>query len=181
MLAPIGFNASFFFCTCPVSLLILWITRRWISCGHIILSSSPGCAHPLAVWAVVQQRRLPAGPSLSLPLTDPSSSLFLHCSSNPRGSWAPLLCFLPLSSCSLQASGSLDGQAFLSPHPFSVRDTEHYGQSPPSPSFCPWFLLPHFHVLPLARFWILFFYSLQPPWNLSSKFLRWTAFFPPLI
>ena len=139
MLAPTGFNSVilFFFCTRPVSLSILWITRWWISCGHIILSSSPGCAHPLAVWAVVQQRRLPAGPSLSLPLTVSSSSLFLHCSSNPRGSRAPLLCFLPLSSCSLQASGSPDGQAFSSPHPSSVRDTERYGQSPPSPSSWP--------------------------------------------
>ena len=167
MLPPIGFNNIivcffFFFCTRPVSLLILWITRRWISCGHIVLSSSPGCAHPLAVWAVVQQPRfLQDHPSACPPhcLLQPLPTLF----SNPRGSWAPLLYFLLLSSCSLQASGSLDGQVFPSPHALSVRDTEHCGQSPPSPSFCPWFLLPYFHVLPLARFWILFFYSLQPP------------------
>lgn len=91
MLAPIGFNSIivffFFFCTRPVSLLILWITWWWISCGHIVLSSSPGCAHPLAVWAVVQQPRFPQDHPSAWPLV--SSSLFLHCSLTPEGAEHP--------------------------------------------------------------------------------------------
>ena len=82
--------------------------------SHCTLLLSRVCPSPSSV-SCGSTTQVPAGPSLSLTpcLLQPLPTLF----SNPRGSWAPLLYFFPLSSCSLQASGSLDGQVFPSPHP----------------------------------------------------------------
>ena len=117
MLAPIGFN-SVIFSLHPSSFIVNplnYTTMNLLWAHHTLLlsrmcpslsSGSCGSATQASCRTVPQ------------PLTVSSSSLFLHCSSNPRGSRAPLLYSLSLSSCSLQASGSLDGQAFSSPHPF---------------------------------------------------------------
>ena len=111
MLAPIGFN-SVIFSLHPSSFIVNplnYTTMNLLWAHHTLLlsrmcpslsSGSCGSATQASCRTVPQ------------PLTVSSSSLFLHCSSNPRGSRAPLLYSLSLSSCSLQASGSLDGQAF---------------------------------------------------------------------